>query len=61
MTSEETPLTSKEELNTELQSLLLRAYESGLDVEGGFECRNGPGHPDWDVIITEVEKSDQSE
>ena len=61
MTSEETQLTSKEELNAELQALLLRAYRNGLDVEGGFECRNGADHPDWDVIITEVEKTAQSE
>ena len=61
MTSEETPLTSKEELNVELQSILIRAYENGIDVEGGFECRNGVDHPDWDVVVTEVEKNEQSE
>ena len=61
MTSEETSLASKEELNAELKALLRRAYESGIDVEGGFECRNGDDHLDWDVIITEVEKNDQSE
>lgn len=61
MTSEKSSLTSKEELNAELQALLRRAYEDGLDVEGGFECRNGAEHPDWDVIITEVEKNEQSE
>ena len=61
MTSEETPPTSKEELNAELQALFRRAYENGLDVEGAFECRNGVEHPDWDVIVTEVEKNDHSE
>ncbi|QSG02857.1 hypothetical protein [Natranaeroarchaeum sulfidigenes] len=61
MTSEETPVTSKAELNDELKALLLRAYENGIDVEGGFECRNGVEHPDWDVIVTEVEKNDHSE
>ncbi len=61
MTSEETALTSPEELNAELKALLRRAYESGIDVEGGFECRNGAEHPDWDVIVTEVEKNEQSE
>jgi len=58
MTSEETPLT-REELNAELKALLRRAHESGVDVEGGFECRNGAEHPDWDVIVTEVEKNDE--
>ncbi|OVE85575.1 hypothetical protein [Natronolimnobius baerhuensis] len=61
MTLEDTSLTSKEELNAELKALLQRAYESGVDVEGGFECRNGVEHPDWDVIITEVTKNEQLE
>ena len=61
MTSEEPPLASKDELNAELRALLLRAYESGIDVEGGFECRNGADHPDWDVLVTEVEKNEHSE
>ena len=61
MTSEETPLTSKTELNAELKALLLRAHENGIDIEGGFECRNGGDHPDWDVIVTEVEKNEHSE
>lgn len=61
MTSEEPSLTSKEELNVELKALLRRAYESGIDVEGGFECRNGADHPDWDVIVTEVEKNGHPE
>ena len=61
MSSEETPLTSKETLNAELQALLVRAYENGIDVEGGFECRNGAEHPDWDVVVTEVLKNERSE
>lgn len=61
MTAGEGPLTSKEDLNAELKALLRRAYEGGIDVEGGFECRNGVEHPDWDVIVTEVEKNAQSE
>ena len=61
MTAEETPLSSEEELNAELKALLVRAYNSGLDVEGGWECRNGMDHPDWDVVVTEVEKNDGSE
>ena len=60
MTAEETPIRSKAELNAELKALLLRAYENGIDVEGGFECRNGIEHPDWDVIVTEVEKNESS-
>ena len=61
MTTEDSSFTSKEALNAELKALLRTAYESGIDVEGGFECRNGVEHPDWDVIVTEVEKNDRSE
>lgn len=61
MTTEETPLASEAELNAELKSLLRLAYNSGIDVEGGWECRNGTEHPDWDVVITEVTKNDGSE
>ncbi|AOW79975.1 hypothetical protein HTSR_0787 [Halodesulfurarchaeum formicicum] len=58
MTTEEPPLESKADLNAELQALLVSAYENGVDVEGAFDCRNGVDHPDWDVIVTEVEKND---
>ncbi len=61
MTSEGTSLTSKAELKVELKALLLSAYENEVDVEGGFECRNGAEHPDWDVIVTEVEKNERME
>ena len=45
----------------ELQSLLRGAYDRDIDVEGGWECRNGSGHPDWDVIVSKVRKPDSSE
>ena len=61
MTSEEPPVTSRAELNAELKTLLFRAYENGINVEGAFECRNGVEHPDWDVVVTEVEKKESSE
>jgi len=61
MTSEETLLTSSEELNAELQALLQRGLRERNRRGGGFECRNGADHPDWDVIVTEVEKNNQSE
>lgn len=56
MTAEETSLTSEEALNAEMKALLRRAHANGVDVEGGWECRNGDGHPDWDVVVTEVRK-----
>lgn len=61
MTSEETPPTSNAELNAALKTLLRRAYDNEVDVEGGWECRNGGEHPDWDVIVTEVRKNDGSD
>ena len=61
MTTEATSVTSRKELNAELKALLRKASENGMDVEGGFECRNGIEHPDWDVIVTEVEKKGRSE
>lgn len=61
MTAEESPVTSEEELHTELQSLLRQAHQNGVIVEGGWDCRNGSEHPDWDVLITEVQKSEQAD
>lgn len=60
MNSEETKITSKAELKAELQALLLSGFENGIDVEGAYECRNGVEHPDWDMVVTEVEKNDNS-
>ena len=51
-------LTSNSALTEAVRSLLRRAYDNGVDVEGGLDCRNGADYPDWDVVITEVEKSD---
>lgn len=61
MSAEDPSVTSEAALQAELQELLCRAYDSGIDVEGGWDCRNGVDHPDWDVIVTEVQKTDGSE
>lgn len=61
MTGNETGPTNSQELNEELKSLLRRAHENGIDIDGGWECRNGSIDPDWDVIITEVTKPEQTE
>lgn len=61
MSVEEPSITSQEELNEELKALLRRAHNNGIDVRGGWECRNGEEHPDWDLIITEVQKNEKSE
>lgn len=62
MTADEPPpIDSEEDLATALRSLLLCAHENGVDVEGGWECRNGSDRPDWDVVVTEVEKVPEPE
>ncbi|WP_336133580.1 hypothetical protein [Natronomonas amylolytica] len=61
MTADGTGPTTDAELNAELETILHRANENGIDVRGGWECRNGPESPDWDVLITEVEKPDASD
>ena len=61
MTTEKTPITSEEELNEGLKLLLRRAHNNGVDVKGGWECRNGDEHPDWDLVVTEVRKNEGSE
>ncbi len=59
--TEDMTISSAEELNRELRTLLRRAHEAGINVEGGWECRNGADTPDWDVVVTEVVKNDGSE
>lgn len=61
MSSEEPSLASKAELNAEIRSLLVRAHENGVEVNGGYECRNGAESPDWDVVVTELKKDQRAE
>ncbi|MEF8813699.1 MAG: hypothetical protein V5A55_07760 [Halovenus sp.] len=61
MSSGGAPSLSEDEFNDELKSLLLRAIDSGLDVEGGWECLNGASYPDYDVVVTEIQKKGQAE
>ncbi|WP_185903309.1 hypothetical protein [Halonotius terrestris] len=44
------------EFNAALGALLRQAADAGVGIEGGWDCRNGGDHPDWDVVITELEK-----
>lgn len=53
--------TSRDELNAELKALLRHAHDNGVDVKGGWECRNSVDRPDWDVVITEVQKHEAAE
>lgn len=53
--------TTRESLDEALRALLQQAHENDVDVKGGWECRNGDGYPDWDIVITEVEKPGTSD
>lgn len=48
--------TTEAELNGMLGELLRMASRNGLSVRGGWDARNGPEYPDWDIVITRVEK-----
>lgn len=49
-------LDSADDFNEELVDLLYRATLADIDVEGGWTVRNGAEMPDWDVVISEVQK-----
>lgn len=59
MSSDDAGVTSDADFRAELQTLLTQAHDNGVTVEGGWDCRNGDDHPDWDIIVTEVEKPDE--
>lgn len=61
MTTDEPTITTADELQSELGALLRAAHAAGVDVEGGYDCRNGDDNPDWDVLVTEVEADVASE
>ncbi len=49
---------SGSELNSALEDLLRRADANGVDVEGGWDCVDDSLHPNWDVVVTAVERRD---
>lgn len=58
MTDHADPIESADAFQAEMQELLKRADAGDIDVLGGWQCRNGQEHPDWDVVITELAKPD---
>lgn len=58
MSSPNPDITTEAEFDSALQSLLLSALENGLDVRGAWEYRNGQAYPDFEVLVTELAKSD---
>jgi hypothetical protein len=58
MTSDETvyDVTTTDEFRSRLTALLRDAHENGVSVSGGWECRNGDEAPDWEAVVTPLEK-----
>ncbi|MFB6133467.1 MAG: hypothetical protein ABEJ55_00570 [Halanaeroarchaeum sp.] len=54
--SEAADIASGDEFEQLLRELLLAATESGIDPQGAWEIRNDRFAPDWDVLVTELEK-----
>lgn len=43
-----------EEFQNQLRSLIVEAFEAGIDVEQHWACRTEADGPDWDVQIVRV-------
>ena len=39
-----------------LETLIQQAADAGVTVTGGWDCRAAGDAPDWDVVITEVDR-----
>lgn len=61
MTTDDSRPVSGAELQHQLASLLRRADREGIDVAGGWTCRNGDDASDWDVVVTELAQIDRPE
>jgi hypothetical protein len=57
--SPQTDITSSTAFNDALKSILIEAHDNDVSVEGGWNCRNGSLYPDWDIVVTEVEKDEE--
>ncbi len=40
-----------------LTELLHTAHQNDIDVEGGWDVDGDDGHPDWDVVVTIVDRA----
>lgn len=50
---------SPDEFRAALEELLAAAARNDVDVEGGWECRDAESGRIWDVVVTDVERSDR--
>lgn len=58
MTTDDSVPNSSPEFQRKLATLLRQADREGVDLAGGWTCRNEDGGADWDVVVTELEPSD---
>lgn len=61
MTGADSSLETPTDLEDELHALLRRAQMNGIDVAGAWECQNGDGNSDWDIVVTEVKRSEPTD
>lgn len=47
---------SERELQETIRAVLRAASESGVDPQGSWDIKNGPDHPDWEVMVLELAK-----
>jgi hypothetical protein len=52
------PITTTEAFETALGELLDMAVEQDIDPRGSWVCRNGGEHPDLEVVVVELEKTE---
>lgn len=51
-------ITTEEQFNEAIKDLLNGATQNGINVLGGWPCRNGDTRPDWEVVVVELDESD---
>lgn len=47
-------ISTRDEFDSALQSLLRSALENGVDLQGAWEYRDGQPYPDLEVLVTEL-------
>jgi len=58
MTDDKTDVDDAAVLEERLAELLRSAHRNGVTVDGGWEVDGTDGYPDWDVVVTVVERTD---
>lgn len=61
MTSElpfEDEITSSEQFEAALETLLRAALENDVDPKGAWEYRSNDGAADWEVMVYEIQEQD---